>query len=230
MSSAPQPSKTAAIAASYPAPKAATWVARDFRFHTGETLPELKLHYHTVGDPAGEPVLIVGNHPSVNDWPSHAALTLADRVHQLLSRERAQIFQRCGSCGFGELVARCFGVGKNARGADGVGVELRELAIASGARLLVAKHLADLIPPKWLWQRVEVFRNEARQWRRQIVAHREPLLVVIAERKNAFIRPVLVGQEFAESVGVLERRRLESIEAIGVVDGANGVEHAPLGC
>ncbi|MCC7122302.1 MAG: alpha/beta fold hydrolase [Gammaproteobacteria bacterium] len=59
MSSAPLASKTAEIAATYPAPKAATWVARDFRFHTGETLPELKLHYHTVGDPAGESVLIL---------------------------------------------------------------------------------------------------------------------------------------------------------------------------
>ncbi len=32
---------------------------RDFRFHTGETLPELKLYYTTVGAPSGEPVLIL---------------------------------------------------------------------------------------------------------------------------------------------------------------------------
>ena len=32
---------------------------RDFRFHTGEVLPELRLHYTTVGAPTGEPVLIV---------------------------------------------------------------------------------------------------------------------------------------------------------------------------
>ena len=42
-----------------PEPKEGTWVVRDFRFHTGETLPELKLHYTTVGDPKGEPVLIL---------------------------------------------------------------------------------------------------------------------------------------------------------------------------
>ena len=35
------------------------WVARDFRFHTGEVLPELRLHCTTVGDPSGEPVLIL---------------------------------------------------------------------------------------------------------------------------------------------------------------------------
>ena len=39
------------VAADYPAPKEGDWVVRDFRFHTGETLPELKLHYTTVGAP-----------------------------------------------------------------------------------------------------------------------------------------------------------------------------------
>ena len=41
-----------------PAPKNGQWIVKDFRFHTGEVLPELKLHYTTLGDPAGEPVLI----------------------------------------------------------------------------------------------------------------------------------------------------------------------------
>jgi homoserine O-acetyltransferase len=47
------------IAADYPAPKEGSWVARDFRFHTGEVLPELRLHYQTVGEPTGEPVLVL---------------------------------------------------------------------------------------------------------------------------------------------------------------------------
>ncbi|HKB61833.1 MAG TPA: alpha/beta fold hydrolase, partial [Burkholderiales bacterium] len=46
-------------AADYPVPKEADWVARDFRFHTGETLPEVRLHYTTVGAPSGEPVLVL---------------------------------------------------------------------------------------------------------------------------------------------------------------------------
>lgn len=46
-------------AADYPAPKEGSWVVRDFRFHTGEVLPELRLHYTTVGAPTGEPVLIL---------------------------------------------------------------------------------------------------------------------------------------------------------------------------
>jgi homoserine O-acetyltransferase/O-succinyltransferase len=47
------------LAAEYPAPTEGTWGVRDFRFHTGEVLPELQLHYTTVGAPSGEPVLIL---------------------------------------------------------------------------------------------------------------------------------------------------------------------------
>ena len=48
-----------ARAADYPAPKEGTWTVRDFRFHTGEVLPEMRLHYTTVGAPTGEPVVIL---------------------------------------------------------------------------------------------------------------------------------------------------------------------------
>lgn len=49
----------ATAAADYPAPKRGVFVAKDFRFSTGESLPEIKLGYVTVGDPSGEPVLIL---------------------------------------------------------------------------------------------------------------------------------------------------------------------------
>lgn len=45
--------------AEYPAPKEGDFILRDFRFASGETLPELRLHYTTVGAPSGEPVLIL---------------------------------------------------------------------------------------------------------------------------------------------------------------------------
>jgi homoserine O-acetyltransferase len=48
-----------AFAADGPAPKAGDWVVKDFRFHNGEVLPELKLHYVTIGEPTGEPVLVL---------------------------------------------------------------------------------------------------------------------------------------------------------------------------
>ena len=48
-----------AASAAAATPTEADWVARDFRFHTGEVLPALKLHYTTLGNPAGEPVLVL---------------------------------------------------------------------------------------------------------------------------------------------------------------------------
>jgi homoserine O-acetyltransferase len=50
---------SAATAQTYPAPKEGTWIARNFTFHTGQVLPELRLHYRTVGDPSGEPVIVL---------------------------------------------------------------------------------------------------------------------------------------------------------------------------
>ena len=48
-----------ATAADYPAPREGEWIAKDFKFHSGETLPELKLHYTTIGEPSGQPVLVL---------------------------------------------------------------------------------------------------------------------------------------------------------------------------
>ncbi len=48
-----------AAAAEFPTPKQGDWIARDFRFHTGEVMSELRLHYTTVGAPSGEPVLLL---------------------------------------------------------------------------------------------------------------------------------------------------------------------------
>ncbi|MGE0314973.1 MAG: hypothetical protein AB7P21_25435 [Lautropia sp.] len=53
------PLASAAFAAEFPTPRESDWVVRDFRFHTGGTLPELRLHYTTVGEPTGEPVLVL---------------------------------------------------------------------------------------------------------------------------------------------------------------------------
>ncbi len=48
-----------AFAQNYPAPKEGTFIAKDFRFHTGEVMPEVRLHYRTIGEPSGQPVLIL---------------------------------------------------------------------------------------------------------------------------------------------------------------------------
>lgn len=48
-----------ALAATYPAAQEGDWVAPSFQFHTGETLQNVKLHYTTVGNSSGEPVLVL---------------------------------------------------------------------------------------------------------------------------------------------------------------------------
>src|SRR6476469_4677193 len=47
------------FAADYPAPQEGIWSVRDFRFHTGETLPEMRIGYRTIGASTGEPVLVL---------------------------------------------------------------------------------------------------------------------------------------------------------------------------
>src|SRR5215210_9436134 len=48
-----------AMAAEYPAPSEGDWVAREFRFHTGEVMPELRGHYTALGNPSGHAVLVL---------------------------------------------------------------------------------------------------------------------------------------------------------------------------
>ena len=48
-----------AWSADYPAPKQGEWIARDFKFHTGEVMPQVKLSYLTIGEPSGTPVVVL---------------------------------------------------------------------------------------------------------------------------------------------------------------------------
>jgi homoserine O-acetyltransferase/O-succinyltransferase len=54
-------SARASVAADYPTPVDGDYVARDFRFGTGETLPALRLHYRTVGTPRRDASGVVRN-------------------------------------------------------------------------------------------------------------------------------------------------------------------------
>ena len=49
------------LAASYPPPQSGDFVVKDFRFKSGETLPELKLHYVTLGTPKKDKAGVVRN-------------------------------------------------------------------------------------------------------------------------------------------------------------------------
>jgi homoserine O-acetyltransferase len=47
------------MAADFAPPRQGDFIARDFKFHGGEVMAELKLHYTTVGEPTGQPVLVL---------------------------------------------------------------------------------------------------------------------------------------------------------------------------
>lgn len=48
-----------ASAAEFAGKKEGDWIVRDFKFQSGETLPEVRVHYTTLGAPTGEPVLVL---------------------------------------------------------------------------------------------------------------------------------------------------------------------------
>ena len=50
-----------AVAATYPAPVQDDYVIKNFSFTSGETLPELKLHYRTIGTPVRDASGVVRN-------------------------------------------------------------------------------------------------------------------------------------------------------------------------
>jgi homoserine O-acetyltransferase/O-succinyltransferase len=56
-----QPSTTGARQAFYPAPVEGDYTIADFRFRNGEVLPQLKIHYRTIGTPARDSAGVVRN-------------------------------------------------------------------------------------------------------------------------------------------------------------------------
>jgi hypothetical protein len=50
---------TQAFAQNTSTPQNDTWVAKDFRFQTGEVMPSMNIGYTTLGNPSGEPVVIL---------------------------------------------------------------------------------------------------------------------------------------------------------------------------
>ncbi len=110
-----------------------------------------------------------------------------------------------------------FGIGRGRGCADRIGIELHELPEAARPRLLVAKHIAGAIAAIGFRQPVEILRHIAGERRGQIIAQRQPLLVVVLERKDAFVRPILIRQEFAERIGIFDERRLDRLEAVELI-------------
>lgn len=99
-----------AIAANYPAPNEADWIARDFKFHTGEVLPALRLHYTTIGDPSGQPVLVLHGTSG-----SAASMLTADFAGQLFGPG-----QPLDAAKYFIIIPDGIGHGKSAKPSDGL--------------------------------------------------------------------------------------------------------------
>jgi homoserine O-acetyltransferase len=98
------------LASGYPPPTQGDWIARDFRFHTGEVLPELKLHYATVGDPKGEPVLVLHG----------TAGSIASMLTPGFAGELFGPGQPLDASRYFLIITDAIGAGKSARPSDGL--------------------------------------------------------------------------------------------------------------
>ncbi|GLH78202.1 homoserine O-acetyltransferase [Bradyrhizobium sp. SSBR45G] len=99
-----------ASAADYPAPKQGDVVIKDFKFHTGETLPELKLHYTTVGEPTGQPVLVLHG-----TGGSGASMLVAPFAGELFGKD-----QPLDATKYYLIIPDSIGHGRSAKPSDGL--------------------------------------------------------------------------------------------------------------
>jgi homoserine O-acetyltransferase len=99
-----------AAAATFPTPAEGDWVAHNFRFHTGEVAPALRLHYTTVGAPSGEPVLLLHGTAS-----SGASLLTADFGGELFGPG-----QPLDADKYYIILPDAIGAGKSAKPSDGM--------------------------------------------------------------------------------------------------------------
>jgi homoserine O-acetyltransferase len=141
--------------APYPEPREANWVARDFRFHTGEVLPELRLGYLTLGDPSGIPVLVL--HGSAGSARSMVSPAFAGQLFgpgQALDAAKHYI-----------IIPDALGAGKSSKPSDGLKARFPRFNYAdilaaqhrllteglgiSHVRLIIGNSMGGMLA--WLW-------------------------------------------------------------------------------
>jgi homoserine O-acetyltransferase len=105
-----------ARAADYPAPKQGDFVEKDFKFHTGEVMPELRMHYTTIGEPSGEPVLVL--HGTLG---SGAALLTPAFAGELFGPGQALDAQK-----YFIILPDNIGIGKSSKPSDGLRAKFPE--------------------------------------------------------------------------------------------------------
>jgi homoserine O-acetyltransferase/O-succinyltransferase len=142
-------------ATTYPEPHEATWVARDFRFHTGEVMPELRLGYLTIGEPSGTPVLVL--HGSAGSSRSMVSPAFAGQLFgpgQALDAAKHYI-----------IIPDALGAGKSSKPSDGLRTGFPQFNYAdileaqhrllteglgiSHVRLVIGNSMGGMLA--WLW-------------------------------------------------------------------------------
>ena len=102
---------------SYPAPVEGDYVIANFRFHSGEVLPELKLHYRTIGTPVRDATGVVRNAV----WIGHGT---GGTGTQFLSAQFAGVLfgpgQLLDAAKYFIILADGIGHGKSSKPSDGL--------------------------------------------------------------------------------------------------------------
>jgi homoserine O-acetyltransferase/O-succinyltransferase len=141
--------------APYPEPREAAWVARDFRFHTNDVLPELRLNYLTIGDPSGIPVLVLhGSAGSARSMVSPAFAGQLFGAGQALDAAKHYI-----------IIPDALGAGKSSKPSDGLRARFPRFNYAdileaqhrllteglgiSHVRLVIGNSMGGMLA--WLW-------------------------------------------------------------------------------
>lgn len=100
----------AAHAADYPAPRQADFVLKDFRFHTGDVFPELRIHYATLGDPSSPAVLVLHG-----TYGSNASMLTPDFAGELFGAD-----QPLDATKHFIIIPDAIGTGKSTKPSDGL--------------------------------------------------------------------------------------------------------------
>jgi hypothetical protein len=117
------------------------------------------------------------------------------------------------------------GIGGDGGRAHGIRIALVELAEPPRAGLLVAPDRPHGVAAIGARQVGAVLRIDPGERRRQVVAQREPVLILVLPGEDALVGALHVGQELAQRLERLHRARLQRVEAVGMVDAGNPVQH-----
>ena len=116
-----------AVAATYPAPVEGDYVIRNFKFATGEVLPELRIHYRTIGTPQRDAAGVVRNAVLLLHGTSGTGANFLDPAFAGQLFEQGQLLD--GNTHF-IIMPDGIGVGQSSKPSDGLRAKFPRYAYA----------------------------------------------------------------------------------------------------